>query len=145
MTGRAPAPPPSTPTAGLTDAVCALRAEPETGVAGAGVATGPRDAPSRAADPGIALTHARRGTWGVQTARVPPSLSPLHPSTIPSDPLPKTPSWMSLPKPSLPLLILLSFIMGRSHHILCLNSLYCHPKSPLLNIVLSNPLPEIGS
>lgn len=72
-----PAPPPCAPSAQLTDAVCALWGEPETGVAGAGVATGPGDAASRAADLGIALTHARGGTWGVQSARVPPSLNPL--------------------------------------------------------------------
>lgn len=58
------APPPSSRFAWLTEAVRALRAEPETRVARAGVATVPGDAASRAADLGIALTLACRGTCG---------------------------------------------------------------------------------
>lgn len=91
------------PAAWLTDAVCALRTEPETGVARAGVATGPGDAPSAAADLGIALTLACRGTCGGPMRQGSPvsESRPFHPSTISSDPLPKTPSWVSLLKPSL--------------------------------------------
>lgn len=44
------------------NAVCALRAEPETGITRTGVATGPRDAASWAADLGIALTYTHGGT-----------------------------------------------------------------------------------
>jgi len=114
----------------LTDAVCALRTEPETGVASAGVATGPRDAPSTAADLGIALTLACRGTCGGPVRQGSPMYEsrPFHPSTIPSDPLPKTPSWVSRLKPSL-LPLMPCAILRCSHQIFCLNPPVLPPQS----------------
>lgn len=78
-----PALPPSTPSVWLTNAVCALRAEPETGITRTGVATGPRDAASWAADLGIALTYTHGGTWGVssQPGSSHPSLNSLSHSS----------------------------------------------------------------
>lgn len=126
------------PAAWLTDAVCALRTEPETGVARAGVATGPGDAPSAAADLGIALTLACRGTCGGPMRQGSPMSEsrPFHPSTIPSDPLPKTPSWVSLLKPSL--LPLMPFsIMRCSHQTFCLNPPILPPQSLHFLVVYS--------
>ena len=125
-------PPP--PSAWLTDAVCALRTESETGVAQAGVATGPGDAPSAAADLGIALALACSGTCGGPVSQCSPMYEsrPFHPSKIPSDPLPKTPSWVSLLKPSLVPLMPFS-IMRCSHQIFCLNPPILPPsESPFL-------------
>lgn len=74
--GRTPAP--TTPSTWLTQASGALGAEPETRVAGAGVATGPGYAASWATDLGVALTHAQGRTWGgVQSIRVLPPFNSL--------------------------------------------------------------------
>lgn len=142
-----PRPPPPTPSVPLTNAACALRAEPETGVTRARVATGSWDAASRAADLGIALTHARGGTWGSSQPGFPHLLHPrpIRPSAILSDPLPKTPSRRSLLKPRVFTCDHLFYAGRFSSDPLPKFPHNTIPKIPFLNILLFNYLPQVSS